>query len=202
MSTLQTFRFWLEPDKDIPEFKRLRWQVVGVSIADVLLQGVHPWMGPDKCWSLPDEFVKHLNQEEVKVPALIRFSLSHDLLDGYGTHYGTRCRFTRMLEVIQQDIYFVEELSYLHLLEIAKARIRGRWCHDVALDLAKQAFGLFQDLRQFLKSKDRKIKLSSFEDLDRYDLSQVLCVEDFADRDALLIRQGIPNQNFRSVRFL
>ena len=43
MNTLQTFRIWLQPDEEFPQFKRLAWELVDVSIRDVLTGGVHPW---------------------------------------------------------------------------------------------------------------------------------------------------------------
>ena len=61
MSTLKTFRFWLEPDRDFPMFQRLAWERVEVSIRDVLMGGVHPWIekadGTDVHPSLIDGFL-------------------------------------------------------------------------------------------------------------------------------------------------
>jgi len=42
---VKTFRLWLEPDGDFPQFTLLKWELVDVPLRDVLLGGVHPWMG-------------------------------------------------------------------------------------------------------------------------------------------------------------
>ena len=51
---METFRLWLEPDNDIPQFKRLRFEKVTVPLADVLLRGIHPWQGRDTNTSLKE----------------------------------------------------------------------------------------------------------------------------------------------------
>ena len=40
---MKTFRLWLEPDKKVPRFKRLRFEKTEVSVIDVLKKGIHPW---------------------------------------------------------------------------------------------------------------------------------------------------------------
>ena len=42
---METIKLWLEEDEEIPQFKRLRFTTVPVSLADVLLRGIHPWRG-------------------------------------------------------------------------------------------------------------------------------------------------------------
>ena len=202
MNTLETFRFWLEPDKDIPQFKRLHWELVPVPIADVLQQGIHPWMGPDKHPSLDDVFLERFNQDATKVSGLTRFGLTNDIMQS-NAYYGNKAsRFERMLESIRDNVYFVDELPYLDLLEIAKRRIRDVWDHGMALRLADKANPGFHELRQFLKSKDRRLKLAGYDDIGKYNLGTILSLEDFADKDALLIAEGIPTPNFRNTEFL
>ena len=202
MNTLETFRLWLEPDKDIPQFKRLHWELVPVPVADVLIHGVHPWMGPDKHPSLEEAFLERFNQDTSKVTALTRFGLTHDIC-APGAYYGNKAsRFERMIESIRDDVYFVDELTYLDLLEIAKGRVRDAWDHTTALTLAEKAHPGFHELRQFLKSKDKRLKLSGYDDIGNYNLGTILSLDDFADKDALLIAEGIPTPNFRDTRFL
>ncbi|NUM55789.1 MAG: hypothetical protein HUU46_19280 [Candidatus Hydrogenedentes bacterium] len=202
MKTLETFRLWLEPDNDIPQFNRLRWDLVPVPVADVLLHGVHPWMGPDKHPSLEEAFLERFNQDAARVTTLTGLGYTSNITSP-GAYYGKMSsRFERLLENIRDDVYFVDELTYLDLLEIAKGRIRETWDHGMALRLAEKAHPGFQDLRQFLKSKDKRIKLSSYDDIDNYNLGALLSLEDFADKDTLLIAEGIPTPNFRHTRFL
>ncbi|GMW03621.1 MAG: hypothetical protein AMXMBFR84_47550 [Candidatus Hydrogenedentota bacterium] len=202
MSTLQTFQFWLEPDREIPRFKRLHWHLVDVPVADVLLQGIHPWQGHDKHPSLLDALLQRLNSEEAKVAALTPMGHSYDVISDGGYVYGDRCRFQRTLKTVHEDMYFVEDLSYMELLDIAKQRLRNRWDHSIAKALAERAHCGFQSLRQFLKSKDKSIKLSSYDDVDTYNLGNVLTLDDFERHDKLLINEAIPTQNFRSASAL
>jgi hypothetical protein len=60
----------------------------------------------------------------------------------------------------------------------------------------------FDEMRSSLKTRDKNIKLSSYQDIDRYDLGSILSLEDLEGEDSILISVGLPLTNFRSVRFL
>ena len=205
---LQTFKLWLEPDKEIPRFKRLQWRVVEVPIADVLLQGIHPWMGEDKHYSLPDAFMRRLNDETSKVAGLLPFNLCWDVSapNAYGYGYphsqNRRSKFEQTLEMVQKEIVFVDALKYPELLEIAKERLQARWSHELATTLLTNALPGFQEQRRFLKAKDSNIRLRGREDFGNYDLGGVLDLDDFAHCDVLLVSEGIPTQNFRATQSL
>ena len=201
MSTLKTFRFRLEPDQQFPQFRRLAWERVEVSICDILMGGVHPWTtnqdGTDVHPSLIDAFLQRLNDTSVKVAELESFGYGHDVSSQQGYYYEKKTRFERTLEYIQKNVYFVDDLSYLQLLDVAKRHLRELWSHSIARTLAERACSGFQELRQFLKAKDKSIKLSGRDDVDQYDLGQVLSIDDFDGRDNLLISEAIPSLNFR-----
>ena len=204
MSTLQTFRFWLEPDAQFPGFQRLAWEQVDVPIRDVLMGGIHPWTtnneGTDVHPSLIDAFLIRLNAGAVKPPELDGYS--HDVIAQQGYYVQRKTRFERTLEFIQKNVYFVERLTYIQLLSIAKERLRSAWDHRLAKTLAERACPGFQELRRFLKAKDPSVKLSGYEDIGQYDLGQLLSLDDFEGRDNLLISEGIPSLNFRKTTFL
>ena len=202
MNTLKTFRFWLEPDQEIPRFKRLQWELVEVSVADVLLHGIHPWAGAEKHPSLLDEFIKRMNSSAAKLASLEPMQYSFDITAKNEYTWNGSCRYQSTLKCIQRDLYFVDELSYVELLEIAKERLRAAWSNGMAIALAKNAYPGFQELRQFLKGKDRNLKLSSYEDIERYSLGSLVSLNDFTERDTLLISEGIPTKNFRSTAAL
>ena len=206
MNTLKTFRFWLEPDEEFPRFKRLAWELVDVSIRDVLTGGVHPWTttpeGMDAHPSLVDAFLQRLNNEAAKVAELDSFGYCHEVSAERGYCYVRKSRFEQTLEHLQKDMYFVDDLSYMQLLDIAKRRLRDLWSHRVARTLAERAYPGFQELRQFLKAKDKSMKLSGYGDIDQYDLGEVLSLEDFEGRDTLLISEAIPSLNFRKASWL
>ena len=201
-STLQTFKLWLEADRDIPQFRRLRWATVSVSIQDVLLNGVHPWSGPDKHYTLCDAMLRNVNEEAVTIPELVQFGYCADV-SVYSGYAGDKpSKFERVLQAIHEDVYFVDDLSYLELLNIAKTRLRSQWTHSIVREMARVAHPGFQELRQFLKSKNKQVKLSSYEDVDQYDLAKVLTLDDFEQRDNLIISQAIPTLNFRKASSL
>ena len=202
MKTLQTFKLWLEPDRDIPQFRRLRWAMVSVSIQDVLLSGVHPWSGPDKHSTLCEAMLKSVNEEAVRLPDLVQFGYCADVSVVSGYAWEKPSRFERVLEAIRGQTYFVDDLSYLELLNIAKTMLRNQWTHSTVREMAKDAHPGFQELRQFLKSKNKQIKLSSYDDVDQYDLAEVLSLDDFEQRDNLIISHAIPTLSFRRASFL
>lgn len=199
---MKTFRLWLEPDRDIPRFQCLRWELIDVPIADVLLSGVHPWMGADKHPSLPEVFLQRLNAEEAKLPGLAAMGYSPDLAVAPHAYWEERSQFDKILHAIRDQVRFVDTLDFLELRRIAVDRLREAWDKYLALKLAQATYPTFADLRAFLKGKDKTLKLSGYEDLDRYDMSEVLTVDDFADQDALLIAEGVPVHNFRTADWL
>ena len=206
MSTLKSFRFWLEPDREFPMFKRLAWEQAEVSIRDVLMGGVHPWTtnqdGTDIHPSLIDAFLQRLNDEAAKVAELESFGYCYDVSAQQGYYYERKTRFERTLEYTQKGVCFVHDLSYLQLLDIAKRRLRESWNHRIARALTERACPGFQELRHFLKAKDKSIKLSGYGDIDQYDLGVVLSLDDFEGRDSLLIAEALPSLNFRKTAFL
>jgi len=201
-STLQTYKLWLEPDRDMPQFLRLRWAMESVSIQDVLLYGVHPWSGPDKHYTLPEAVLRIVNDEGTHPAELEQFGYCADVSVYSGYAWDKPSKFDRTLQALQEHVYFVEDLSYVALLDIAKAMLRKQWTHANVREMARAAYPGFQELRQFIKSKDKRIKLSSYEDVDQYDLAKVLALEDFAQRDSLIISHAIPTLNFRKASVL
>lgn len=204
MKTLTTFRFWLAPDKKIPRFKRLHWEEVPVPVADVLTQGIHPWMGAGHCPSLADAVLERINRSETMFAELGAFRLCYDVyLTGtnlHGSYDG--CKFQSLLEELKKTVYFVEDITFLELLQIAKERLLERWDDALAGRLLSAAFYHFADLRRFLKQKDPRITLRSYSDLNHIRLGEVLSLEDFAAHDTLLLHEGLPSHNFRRERFL
>jgi hypothetical protein len=199
---MKTFRLCLKPDSAFPQFKRLHWEMVDISLEDVLLRGIHPWSGPEKHSSLVDEFMRRFNEDEQLVGSLESFGYSHEISVVSGYAFNQHSRFERALAQIREGVYFVEDLSYLELLGIAKQDLVEHWDHSLVVSLLRDMYLGFPDLRQFLKAKDKALKLSGYEDLDKYDLGKVLSLEDFEGHDNLLISKAIAPLNFRRVGFL
>jgi len=199
---MKTFRLWLEPDLEVPQFSRLKWELVDVPLRDVLLGGVHPWMGKEQHPTLVEAVLKRLNDESAKLDDVEPFGYCHDVSVLTNYYDGKKPRFEQALETIHKGVRFVGDLSYLELLAMAKQRLTEAWNHTVALDLLEQAYPRFEELRRFLKSKDAAVKLSGAADLGRYDLGRILALDDFEGRDRLVIAQAFPNLNLRRTTFL
>jgi len=200
---MKTFRLWLEQDRQIQRFKRLRFEKVQVSIADVLKKGIHPWQGANVHRSLKEKFVQVLNSGEMKPAELGQFGYCADVSCVVASYsWQNESQFEETLERIKDGVYFVESLSYVELLQIAKARLQQHWSHRVAHSLLSRTHAGFDEMRRFLKAKDKSIKLSGYADVERYDLGRVLSLEDFEGEDNILISEGLPLTNFRCTRFL
>ena len=199
---MRTFRLWLEQDKEIPQFKRLAYERVDVSIADVLLKGIHPWTETDENRSLNQRFMAILNDDVSKLPELVEFSYCGDLSCTVRSYNNKMPAFQENLERIKNSIYFVGELDYVELLAIAKRREKEKWNHSFARNMLGSALGTFNSMRSFLKQKDKSLKLSGYYDLEKYDLGQVLSLEDFEGYDSVIISHGMPFTNFRSENFI
>jgi len=199
---MRTFRLWFEP-ADIPDFKKLCWKIIDVSLVDVLKNGIHPWQGKEHYCSLGEKFTQILNKEEFKPVELIEFIYCSDISSSAHRHYySDKSQFEEILERISENVYFVDKLTYLELLEIAKRVLREKWSHQIAYSLLKNICDSFDSIRSFLKKKSPKIKLSGYSDIDSYNLAKILSLDDFSGEDSIIISEVMGTYSFRSVEFL
>ena len=203
---MQTYRLWLEADKEIPRFKRLRFAKTEVPIGDVLRKGIHPWQGDQMCPSLKDKVLEVLNAEEMKPAEFEKqgycCELSRPGENDYYNYNDRSCKFEKTLRTISEHVCFVEALTYQDLLSIAWERIRRLWSRRLAHTFLNSAQPGFEAMRAFLKKKNPEVKISSYADFDSYPLDQILSPADFAQEDTIVIREGIPDTNFRSSAFI
>lgn len=199
---MKTFLFRLQKDTVFPTFRRLHWEMTDVSLQDVLMKGVHPWNGQDKHPSLTNEFLERLNAPEKCIKALDTFDYCNEMHFAFDFERSGESRFEQMLRKVRDKIYFVDNLSYLELLEMAKKRLRDDWDHALVVLLLRQVCMGFSGIRQFLQAKDRTLKLCGYQDLDNYDLGRILSLEDFTGHDNLLIDSAVKSLNFRNTSFL
>lgn len=199
---MKTFKFWFEP-ADIPDFKKLCWKIIDVPLADVLKNGIHPWQGNKSHHSLVEKFTGILNQEECKPAGLIEFKYCSDVSSGTHRHYySDKSQFEEILERISGNVYFVDNLSYIELLEITKRILKEKWSHQIAYHLLRNLSDSFDSMRSFLKKKDPDIKLSGYNDIDGYNLARILSPDDFYGEDAIIISEIMGTYSFRSIEFL
>jgi len=200
---METFRLWFEDDKEIPQFKRLSFEKVNVPLGDVLTIGIHPWMGGNVHSTLGERFVQILNNEELKLEELAQAHYCRDISHStYYSYYLDTTPFEETLKNIHNNVYFVDDLSYIELITLAKERLKKMWSHKIAYELLNRANHGFDAMRSFLKEKDRHIKLSGYADINRYNLGRILSLSDFEGEDNLIIAVGIPVANFRRIQFI
>jgi hypothetical protein len=204
---MQTYRFRLETDAEFPRFKRLRCENVEVSLKEVLTQGAHPLglttdAGGGHDFSMVCErLVQEANDEKHFVPGLAELGYCSEIPvpEGYCLD---RSKLDHMLRSLTESIFYVERLSYGELLDIARQALTRKWDHELAKTMLRSVLPDFNGIRDFLRSRDKKIRLSGYGDLDRYALDRVVSPEDFANHEKAVIRLSLPTTNFRSPSFL
>ena len=168
--------------------------------------GVHPWMtnsdGMDVHPSMADALLCRLNGEGAKLAELAQYGYGNDVPPQLKYFGERKTRFERTLQYVRENVYFVEGLTYVRLLDLAKALLREAWNHVLARTLAQRAYPGFQELRSFLKAKDGSLKLSGYGDLDQYNLGRVLGLDDFEGQESILISEAMPSLNFRRAHWL
>jgi len=200
---MQTIQLSLIPDEQVPEFKRLTFKITEVSLADVLLRGIHPWGCSDHSSHIIEATLQRLNAPDQLISELKELGYSHDITySTERTYYREGTMFERMLADIRDHLYFVDGLGYLQLVAIAKRTLAANWNHQTVYNLLSRIYSDFNSLRDFLKSKSKQIKLSGYNDINNYDLSQILTLEDFQDEESVLISQALPITNFRQASVL
>lgn len=202
---MKTIRLWLEADTDIPAFKRLRYAQADAPLADIIFRGIHPSLMDNEITGREIESLRRqlyllLNDPEIKIPHMVGLGYGVDLEESnlYYSHYDLEANLAKITERIR----FVDELDYPRLVELAMECLRGKWSHEHARDLAQKVYPDFNDLRDFLKQKDKRVKLSGYKDLDNYDLSRITTVEDFTGQDKALVACAVKEPNFRKTSFL
>lgn len=207
---MKTLKLRLEP-AGISRFKMLTYESVGVSLRQLLSEGLHPDGYGEKgrhcrTTGIRQALKDRMNAPEMKIPGLEEHGHCGDVELGSYSYYSDEEAKTDAcgaLEQIGDRILFAENLTFKELFEVAKALVEKIWSHTLARKLLTGAFYSFNDQRRFLKSKDPKVKLCSRSDIDNYDLSTILSPKDFFREELLLIREGMPGAlNFRRESFL
>ena len=75
-----------------------------------------------------------------------------------------------VLKNIKDSVYFIENISYADILELAKGRLRKIWDTKIAFELLSKTFYDFNRMRTFIKSRNREVKISSYEDMNNLSL--------------------------------
>jgi len=209
---MKTYRLWLEKDSDLPQFRRLRFEQVEVSLKRVLLEGIHPHGATCSEYSrydashLSEKLIEIMNLDEFKIQELCQFSYCGDITVIPRIYYtygrDDEDELEGNFKHIRESILFTDKLSYIELLELAKKKLKEKWDHNTARELLTATHYSFNSARSFVKTKDKKVKLSGYRDLDNYPLHEILTLEDFQDYEDTIISHGIKTTNFRQAKLL
>lgn len=96
------------------------------------------------------------------------------------------------LRALGKEAYFVRDLAFKELFNIAWERLKAGWTTAVARSMLLKRFYEFNELRRFLKSKDASVKLHKRDEVETLDLGAMLRPEDFKDQEKLVVEHGIP----------
>jgi hypothetical protein len=203
---MKTYRLWLEKDREFPRFMRLKHSEVDVTLKDVLTRGVHPLEFTTDIYQrdismLSQKLISEANEEKHFVPQLAQLGYCPPLSEPPRYSYEDY-KLENTLKTLSEHIFYVEELTYAELLEIARKALARKWNHRVALAMLQTVHREFNSLREFLKNKDKKLKLSGYRDLDRYALDEVVYPDDFAYHERAVILHALPTTTFRSTSFV
>jgi len=199
---LWTYQLELVPDNAVPQFKRLRYHKAQITLADIFQRGIHPQSAclqdheRDQTRAY-EVILERLNADSAYVASLKAHNIGSTLEAANPYYCQSSDPVEWVLRHVAQWAYFVEDITYEQLVEIAVAQLRRKWRHTVAKEMTHAVGRDFNGIRDFLKRKDPSLVLVSYQSLDDYDLSRVVSVDDFLTEDALLIRHGLELQNFR-----
>jgi len=207
---IMTYRLELRPDPEIPQFARLWWEKVETPLRDVFRQGIHPHsivvrsQGRDHTGAA-SVILDRMNEESAFVTDLKAHSLGCEITCSNHGHYGygaTTDDLERLFQEVSRNVYFVQEITYEQLVEVAIARLRRVWDHKMARDMVQALGRDFAGMRDFLRRKKADIRLVGYHSLDDYDLSAILSVDDFLTEDTLLVNYGTESHNYRRASVL
>ena len=200
---MNALKLKLVPDANLPMLSRLQTEVVEVGIADVLENGVHPWVPNLQPPDIVEGFLTRLNKANAKPAHLQAYPFSNDIFPGNGGYYSSRPRFEQLFQRIHNEVLFCEEgLDFPGLLKLATDLLRDRWSSSLVLQLGERAYPQFSELRRFLKAKHPKAKLRGYDDLREYDWGRVVSLADFQNHERLLIEEAVQPLNLRVKGFL
>ena len=201
---MKTMRLWLARDPDMSAVQRLCYAWTEVPLRQALLAGIHPWQGAHSHPTLQRGFTERLNGDGLKLGELAERGYCLDIhADAGGYPYEGSSPLERLLVQVGERVRFVGDgFVYQQLLQMAKERLSQRWTHGTVWQLLSQMGLDFNGLRRFLKDKAPQVKLQGYADVERYDLAELLTLEDFHDQPDLLIRLALPGITFRREAFL
>jgi hypothetical protein len=197
---MDAIKLSLVPDPTLPVFKRLHASLNSrASLEDVFLRGTYPWGSCSSSYQLVERFVKILNDDRFKIDALAKFGLCNN----YATSSRRSRDFVEVLGEINRGICFVnKDFTYQELLSLVKVYGKENWCHDTVWGIIQMMFRAFNDIRDFIKAKDKSVSFSSYDDIQKYNLSSIFGIEDFEAEEKYLIEAVLPSLNIRSEDFL
>ena len=149
-------------------------------------------------------FSDRLNGDGLKLEELAEHGYCLDIhADIGGYPYADSSPLERLLAQVGERVRFVDDgFGYQQLRQMAKEHLSQRWTHGKVWQILSRMGLNFNGLRRFLKEKAPQVKLQGYADMERYDLAELLSLEDFYDQPDLLIRLAMPGITFRKDAFI
>lgn len=210
---MKVIKIELVPDKIIPELKRLKFSVENKPLKDVLLCGLHPLIllnsyqynyssyADHTIKLMSEHIVRNLNKDENMTDNYKEFCYKLYVPVHYACWYD-KPKYDENgipweLNEISERLYFIKAFSYSKLVQIATKSVKERWNHKLAKSILTVSQGDFNSVRKFIKQFDKNVVLKGWQDLDNYNLSTILSVNDFKEYTKTIINCGLETLNFR-----
>jgi hypothetical protein len=206
---VRSYQLRLLPDPSAPPIRRLCCSPIDVDLADVFRCGIHPHsattaLGQDS-WHAVDVIVDRLNATDARFADLERHQVGHAVTKPLsGSHWGNpnRVLLDALVRETEAGVSFADDLTYQQLRNLAIARLRHSWKHEIARDMARGLACDFATVRAFIKQVNPDVRLTGYGSLDDCDLSEVLRVDDFLTEERLLLHYGLDQHCFRRAQVL
>src|SRR5450759_2102445 len=114
---IQTQRLRLEPDKEVPELKRLKFSATDVTVEDVFLKGIHPHsivrVGNQQDYTgMADTILAKLNEPTAYSAELKAHNLGYEIAAPAYSVYGCSDApdpAERLLKELSENVYFADD---------------------------------------------------------------------------------------------
>ena len=202
---LTVYKLSMKPDKEISCFKRISFKKEEVPLSKVLREGIHPGFnieGYGDSSKIRSRLSEIMNEDKFYPAELKQMGYSENFSSGV-YDYNEKDKLKQLLEEIRDKICFVDsDIKFQDLLEIANGQLKKDWNRQMIRDILGSCYSDFNELRGFVKSKDKDVKIPSYDSLKDVPLEKILNIDDFLSFEKVLIQYGLQKHNFRYAGYL
>jgi len=110
---------------------------------------------------LPQSLAKEVNEKKHLVSQLAELGYCPEVSAPADFRY-EESKLEHTLRTLTDSIFYVERLRYDELLEVGRKALARKWDDKLARLMLQSVRVDFNSIREFLKSKDNKVKLSGY----------------------------------------